>query len=90
MVKNKEVKKQGVVASLSEKIADKKMARVIGVAKGATVNMGDYESLRTDIWLTDYIQENETPQQAYNRVSAIVTDLLTRELEQAYEEAEGK
>ena len=90
VVKNKEVQKSGVVASLSEKIADKKEARVVGVSKGATVNMGDYESLRIDIWLSDYIQEDETPQQACGRVSAIVTKLFTEELEKAYEKADAK
>lgn len=90
VVKNKEVQKSGVVASLSEKIADKKEARVVGVSKGATVNMGDYESLRIDIWLSDYIQEDETPQQAFGRVSAIVTQLFTEELEKAYEKADAK
>ena len=90
VVRNKEVKKEGVVASLSEKMSDKKAARVVGVSKGATVNMGDYESLRIDIWLSDYVQENETPQQAFGRVSAIVTELFTKELEKAYDEAEPK
>ena len=52
--------------------------------------MGDYESLRIDIWLSDYVQENETPQQAFGRVSAIVTELFTKELEKAYDEADPK
>ena len=31
-----------------------------GMSKGVTKNMGDYESLRVDAWLTDEVQPGET------------------------------
>ena len=38
--------------------------------------MGDYESLRVDVWLTDTVAENETTEQAYNRVVKVVDSTL--------------
>lgn len=38
--------------------------------------MGDYESLRVDVWLTDTVYENETTQSAYQRVVNIVDNTL--------------
>ena len=49
---------------------------VVGVSVGTTLNMGDYESLRVDVWLTDSVQENETVKQAYERVVSIVDETL--------------
>lgn len=49
---------------------------VVGVSIGSTLNMGDYESLRVDVWLTDSVQEKESTQQAYERVVGIVDEVL--------------
>jgi len=48
----------------------------VGVSIGTTLNMGDYESLRVDVWLTDEVQEGETTQQAYERVVSTVDETL--------------
>ncbi len=40
---------------------------VIGVSLGITKNMGDFNSLRVDAWITDTIQEGETKEEAFNR-----------------------
>ena len=32
----------------------------VGVSIGTTLNMGDFESLRVDVWLTDKVASNET------------------------------
>lgn len=48
----------------------------VGVSIGTTLNMGDYESLRVDVWLTDSVQDKETVQQAYERVVGVVDKTL--------------
>lgn len=48
----------------------------VGVSIGTTLNMGDYESLRVDVWLSDEVKDGETVQQAYNRVTSIVDETL--------------
>ena len=49
---------------------------VVGVNIGTTLNMGDYESLRVDVWLTDCVRGNETTQQSYERVVSVVDETL--------------
>lgn len=51
-------------------------AKSIGMSKGATLNMGEYESLRVDCWLTDVVDEGETPQEALRRIEAILDEVL--------------
>lgn len=52
------------------------VGQTFGVSLGCTLNMGDYESFRVDCWLSDTIQENETPEHAFLRVRTIVEDVL--------------
>ncbi len=51
-------------------------APIVGISLGSTINMDNYESLRVDVWLTDTAQDNETIEQAYSRVIAIVDKTL--------------
>lgn len=44
----------------------------IGVSKGITKNMDNYESLRVDVWLEDYVNMSETLEQAYIRLGSVV------------------
>ena len=46
--------------------------RVVGASVGITKNMDNYESLRVDCWLTDTVKENETVEQAYERILGII------------------
>lgn len=46
---------------------------IVGVNIGTTLNMGDYESLRIDCWLTDFVREGETHEQAFLRVREIAS-----------------
>ena len=45
---------------------------VVGASVGITKNMDNYESLRVDCWLTDKVKDNETVEQAYERVLGII------------------
>lgn len=49
---------------------------VVGVSIGSTLNMDNYESLRADVWLTDVVADNETVEQAYQRIINIVDETL--------------
>lgn len=55
--------------------------RQIGLNKGCTINMGDYESLRFDCWLSKDIQENESVAEAVDLISNIIDDVMTQEVE---------
>lgn len=69
-----EVLKEGVPNDHSRKhLTD---TPTVGCSIGTTLNMGDYESLRVDVWLTDNVQEKETVQQAYERVVSVVDEVL--------------
>lgn len=48
----------------------------VGISIGTTLSMGDYESLRVDVWLTDTVAPKETVEQAYARVVQIVDSTL--------------
>lgn len=49
---------------------------IIGMSKGVTKNMDNYESLRVDVWLSDEIQEGETYKDAMNRIESFVDEAL--------------
>ena len=49
----------------------------VGMSKGITKNMENYESLRVDCWLSSEKQEDETIEQAFTRVSSTVDKVLS-------------
>ena len=73
--KNQEVLKKGVPNDHSRRL-DNSGNTVVGVSIGSTLNMGDYQSLRTDVWLSDTVNDGETVEQAYERVTKVVNDTL--------------
>ena len=73
--KNQTTLKEGKPSEHSRKHLDGDVP-VVGVSIGTTLNMGDYESLRVDVWLTDKVTENETTSQAYARVVKTVDETL--------------
>lgn len=73
--KNQTTLKEGKPSEHSRKHLDGDVP-VVGVSIGTTLNMGDYESLRVDVWLTDKVAENETTSQAYARVVKTVDETL--------------
>lgn len=73
--KNQKTLKEGIPSEHSRKHLDSETP-VVGCSIGSTLNMGDYESLRVDVWLTDKVQEGETVQQAYSRVVKVVDETL--------------
>lgn len=72
--KNQKTLKDGVPNEHSRKHLEE--APTVGVNIGTTLNMGDFESLRVDVWLTDKVAPTETTEQAYARVVQIVDKTL--------------
>lgn len=66
---NQEVLKEGTPNDHSIKHLSTK---IVGASIGITKNMENYESLRVDCWLTDTVKENETVEQAYERILGII------------------
>ncbi len=55
---------------------DSSLGQAIGMSKGCTKNMDNYESLRVDCWLSDSVREGETVKEAFNRIEAIIDEVL--------------
>ena len=68
--KNQEVLKEGIPNDHSVKHLTND--RVVGASVGITKNMDNYESLRVDCWLTDTVADNETVEQAYERILGVI------------------
>ena len=47
-----------------------------GMSKGCTLNMGEYESMRVDVWLTSEVFEGESIKEAYSRVEQVLDEVL--------------
>lgn len=63
-----------------------KNTKTVGMSIGATVNMGDYQSLRVDCWLTDEVGEEETHEEALLRIGKIAKDHLDYEIDRIMNE----
>ena len=55
---------------------DPKQGAIVGISKGVTKNMDNYESLRVDVWLSDSVKYNETAEQALTRIEAFIDKAL--------------
>lgn len=55
----------------------------IGVSKGVTLNMDNYESLRVDVWMTADMEEAETPKMAFDRVGALLDEVLQDQIDKS-------
>ena len=70
-----EVIKNGVPNDHSVKHTPYEGAK-IGMSKGVTKNMDNYESLRVDVWLSDEVQPGETISEAYDRIGSVLDKTL--------------
>ena len=59
----------------------------INVTLGYTLNLGNFQSLRLDLGIVDNKREDETTDQAFERVYKFVEDKLTEKIKEAQEEA---
>lgn len=49
----------------------------VGMNLGVTKNMSNYESLRVDCWGVEEVREDETKQQAFERLIGVLDEVLT-------------
>lgn len=50
----------------------------VGVSIGSTLNMGDYQSLKVEVWYSSSVNKDETVEDAFNRVTNIVSETLVK------------
>lgn len=62
----------------------------ITVSLGYTRNMGNFESLRVDIGVSDDRRNGETPEQAFDRVYAFVEQKLIDKVQETEKELNAK
>lgn len=67
--------KQGVPCEHSQK-HDPKSGAIVGMSKGVTKNMDNYESFRADVWLSDTVKDGETLEEAVARIEAFIDSTL--------------
>ena len=48
----------------------------VGVNVGSTINMGDFQSLRVDCWLTDELLDGETHTEGLQRLTEVASEHL--------------
>jgi hypothetical protein len=61
----------------------------VTVTLGFTKNLGNFESLRVDIGIQDYVRKGETVNEATDRVYKFVEDKLTEKSTEIAEELSG-
>lgn len=59
----------------------------VNVTLGYTLNLGNFQSLRLDLGVTDSAKNGETVDQAFERVYKFVENKLTEKIKEAQEEA---
>jgi hypothetical protein len=62
----------------------------VTVGLGYTLNLGNFQSLRIDLSITDNKREGENTNEAFERVYAFVEKKLTEKVAEAHSEADGK
>lgn len=74
--------KEGTPVSISEKTEPSRKEPLIGINKGITKNMSNYESLRVDVWCSDTLKESETIKEGLHRLNEVVDEVLTELVEE--------
>ena len=62
----------------------------VGVTLGYTLNLGNFQSLRIDLAVTDNKREGENTNEAFERVYKFVEDKLAEKVKEASAEIESK
>lgn len=62
----------------------------VRVGLGYTLNLGNFQSLRIDLEITDSKRDGENTNDAFERVYAFVEDKLAEKVKEASSELEGK
>jgi hypothetical protein len=62
----------------------------VQVGLGYTLNLGNFQSLRIDVQITDNKRDGETTSEAFDRVYGFVETKLSEKVAEAQSEADGK
>jgi hypothetical protein len=62
----------------------------VQVGLGYTLNLGNFQSLRIDIQISDNKRDGETTSEAFDRVYSFVEAKLSEKVAEAQSEADGK
>ncbi len=62
----------------------------VGVTLGYTLNLGNFQSLRIDLSVTDNKREGENTNEAFERVYSFVENKLAEKVKEASAEIESK
>jgi hypothetical protein len=62
----------------------------VTVALGYTLNLGNFQSLRVDLGVTDSRRDGENINEAFERVYSFVEEKLAEKVREASSEIEGK
>lgn len=62
----------------------------VTVGLGYTLNLGNFQSLRIDLSITDSKRNGETTGEAFERVYAFVEQRLSEKVKEAVEESDNK
>ena len=62
----------------------------VNVGLGYTLNLGNFQSLRIDISVTDNKRDGENINEAFDRVYSFVEDKLSNKVKEASAEVESK
>ena len=60
----------------------------VSVTLGYTLNLGNFQSLRIDIGITDFVRNGENTDQALDRVYEFVENKVIQKVEEAKKELE--
>jgi methyl coenzyme M reductase subunit D len=60
----------------------------VSVTLGYTLNLGNFQSLRIDLGITDFVRSGENTDQALDRVYKFVEDKVIQKVEEAKKELE--
>jgi len=60
----------------------------VSVTLGYTLNLGNFQSLRIDLGITDFVRNGENTEQALDRVYEFVENKVIQKVEEAKKELE--
>jgi hypothetical protein len=58
----------------------------VNATLGYTLNLGNFQSLRIDLGCTDFVRENETMENAMDRVYKFVEEQVVKKVDEAKKE----
>ena len=78
---SQQVLKEGSPVSIAEKTRNSKRNTIVGLSKGVTKNMDNYESLRIDVWCTDELNNGEEMKDGIQRINEVLDEVLVELVE---------